>query len=241
MLAHTSIDAMQHMCGGKPKPCMLLVSKASNYEEPLPHAGKGSYLPSISHQVVCPSRDQSAVQVALACDIKEDIRLDLFKFQQNVWQAENYALLHLGSYELYNPCFVLPLFHDQRQNQNESRCFPRPSSSILVASTCCFRHTHPLSSLLIAASMNCELFCAVQLHTSILQFAHICDSSYHGTRHQQDRVNRPLVHWHADGQISAKTFSNFCRLERIEVLPSQEEWLFILSHRNSCNFDCFLE
>jgi len=58
----------------------------------------------------------------------EGVRLDLFDFQQNIWQAENQAtgLLRLGGYELYNPCFDLPLFHnhvsDQRPNQNENRC-----------------------------------------------------------------------------------------------------------------------
>lgn len=55
------------------------------------------------------------------------VKLELFDFQQNVWQAENYAigLLRHGGYELYNPCFSLPLFHnhvsDQRPNQNQNR------------------------------------------------------------------------------------------------------------------------
>jgi hypothetical protein len=56
------------------------------------------------------------------------VRLDLFNFQQNVWQAEDYAigLLRLGGYHLFNPCFDLPLFHNHisglRPNQNENRC-----------------------------------------------------------------------------------------------------------------------
>jgi hypothetical protein len=55
------------------------------------------------------------------------VRLDLFDFQQNVWQSENYAigLLRHGGYELYNPCTLLPLLHnhvsDERPNQNERR------------------------------------------------------------------------------------------------------------------------
>jgi hypothetical protein len=55
------------------------------------------------------------------------VRLDLFNFQQNVWQSENYAvgLLRHGGYELYNPCIMLPLFHNhvsnERPNQNENR------------------------------------------------------------------------------------------------------------------------
>jgi hypothetical protein len=55
------------------------------------------------------------------------VRLDLFDFQQNVWQSENYAtgLLRHGGYEVYNPCLMLPLFHnhlsDERPNQNENR------------------------------------------------------------------------------------------------------------------------
>jgi hypothetical protein len=59
------------------------------------------------------------------------VRLDLFNFQQNVWQAENYAvgLLRRGGYQLFNPCFDLPLFHnhmsDLRPNQNENRCITR--------------------------------------------------------------------------------------------------------------------
>jgi hypothetical protein len=66
--------------------------------------------------------------------LHSSVRLDLFNFQQNVWQAENYAvgLLRHGSYELYNPCFDLPLFHnhvsDQRPNQNENRCVVFPQS-----------------------------------------------------------------------------------------------------------------
>jgi hypothetical protein len=57
-----------------------------------------------------------------------NVRLDLFNYQQNIWQGENYAvgLLQLGGYELFNPCFDLPLFHnhnsDVRPNQNENRC-----------------------------------------------------------------------------------------------------------------------
>ncbi len=52
------------------------------------------------------------------------VRLYLFHFQQNVWQAENYAvgLLRHGGYELYNPCTLLPLLRnhvsDQRPNRN---------------------------------------------------------------------------------------------------------------------------
>ncbi len=66
------------------------------------------------------------------------VRLDLFNFQQNVWQAENYAagLLRLGGYELYNPCFDLPLFHnhvsDMRPNQNEDRCPLNSFGSFIV-------------------------------------------------------------------------------------------------------------
>ncbi len=60
--------------------------------------------------------------------IHPNVRLDLFNYQQNIWQGENYAvgLLRAGGYELYNPCFHLPLFHNhnsgQRPNQNENRC-----------------------------------------------------------------------------------------------------------------------
>jgi len=60
--------------------------------------------------------------------LHEGVWMDLFDFQQNVWQAENYAvgLLRLGGYELYNPCFDLPLFHNhvsgQCPNQNENMC-----------------------------------------------------------------------------------------------------------------------
>jgi hypothetical protein len=56
-----------------------------------------------------------------------NVRLDLFNYQQNIWQGENYAvgLLRSGGYELFNPCFDLPLFHNhksgQRPNQNENR------------------------------------------------------------------------------------------------------------------------
>ena len=62
------------------------------------------------------------------------VRLDLFIFQQNVWQAENYAvgLLRRGGYQLFNPCFDLPFFHnhmsDLRPNQNENRCIARCAS-----------------------------------------------------------------------------------------------------------------
>jgi hypothetical protein len=59
--------------------------------------------------------------------LHSSVNMGLFNFQQNVWQAENYAvgLLRHGSYELYNPCFDMPLFHNhvsnQRPNQNENR------------------------------------------------------------------------------------------------------------------------
>jgi hypothetical protein len=56
------------------------------------------------------------------------VRLDLFNYQQNIWRGEQYALglLRSGGYDLYNPCFSLPVFHNhisgQRPNQNENRC-----------------------------------------------------------------------------------------------------------------------
>ena len=81
------------------------------------------------------------------------VRLDLFNFQQNVWQAENYAagLLRHGGYLLFNPCLNLPLFHnhisDQRPNQNENRCIV----------LCIHRSTVPL--LPAAASLKFALTC----------------------------------------------------------------------------------
>jgi hypothetical protein len=62
--------------------------------------------------------------------LHNNVRLDLFNYQQNIWQGENYAvgLLRAGGYELFNPCYSLPLFHNhnsgQRPNQNENRCAP---------------------------------------------------------------------------------------------------------------------
>ena len=87
--------------------------------------------------------------------LHKDVRLDLFNFQQNVWQSEDYAvgLLRLGGYELYNPCFDLPLFHNhfsnQRPNQNENRYFdPNPYSSQTIATptTCSLRLTELIPS-----------------------------------------------------------------------------------------------
>jgi hypothetical protein len=74
------------------------------------------------------------------------VRLDLFNFQQNVWQAENYAvgLLRRGGYQLFNPCFDLPLFHnhisDLRPNQNENRC---TRSVLLRCLSFCSAHIPP--------------------------------------------------------------------------------------------------
>jgi hypothetical protein len=76
------------------------------------------------------------LNVELACHdaflfrspLLSSVRLDLFNYQQNIWRGEHYALglLRSGGYELYNPCFSLPIFHNhisgQRPNQNENRC-----------------------------------------------------------------------------------------------------------------------
>ena len=72
-----------------------------------------------------------------------NVRSHLFNYQQNIWQGENYAvgLLRAGGYELFNPCYNLPLFHNhdsgQRPNQNENRCvaFTRFDNLILCLST----------------------------------------------------------------------------------------------------------
>jgi hypothetical protein len=67
------------------------------------------------------------------------VRMDLFNYQQNIWRGEQYAigLLRSGGYELYNPCFSLPMFHNhisgQRPNQNENRCKPRACSTVHVS------------------------------------------------------------------------------------------------------------
>jgi hypothetical protein len=59
--------------------------------------------------------------------LHDNVRLDLFNYQQNIWQGEDYAvgLLRAGGYELFNPCLYLPLYHNhdsgQRPNQNENR------------------------------------------------------------------------------------------------------------------------
>lgn len=88
------------------------------------------------------------------------VRLDLFNFQQNVWQAENYAtgLLRHGGYELYNPCFMLPLFHNhasgERPNQNENRWIhfvnsraaaPSPHTSPYFAASLSFDQSQTLA------------------------------------------------------------------------------------------------
>jgi hypothetical protein len=79
------------------------------------------------------------LNVELACHdaflfrspLLSSVRLDLFNYQQNIWRGEHYALglLRSGGYELYNPCFSLPIFHNhisgQRPNQNENRCSTR--------------------------------------------------------------------------------------------------------------------
>jgi hypothetical protein len=84
-----------------------------------------------------------------------NVRLDLFNFQQNIWQGENYAvgLLRSGGYELFNPCFDLPLFHNhisgQRPNQNENRLFR------LLVRTCC------VFSFLLPCSHSSTFLCSI--------------------------------------------------------------------------------
>jgi hypothetical protein len=92
--------------------------------------------------------------------LHSDVRLDLFNFQQNVWQAENYAvgLLRHGNYELYNPCFDLPLFHnhvsDQRPNQNENRHVVYPHLNH------CIQHYHD-TSFTLPPTPPCSLHCSI--------------------------------------------------------------------------------
>lgn len=56
------------------------------------------------------------------------VRLDLFNFQQNGPHSENdvVKLLRRGGYELFNPCFEMPLLHNHvsghSTKQTENRC-----------------------------------------------------------------------------------------------------------------------
>jgi hypothetical protein len=103
--------------------------------------------------------------VVFRSPLHANVRLDLFNYQQNIWQGENYAvgLLRSGGYELYNPCLVLPVFHnhksDMRPNQNENRCalvFPHLCNS----RSCKCDYSHNVSFCSILQLRSKHYFCS---------------------------------------------------------------------------------